>query len=324
MTVDINLNLPESVEVHPLVLLSVVDHYNRVASNTSKRVVGVLLGQSRGGVVNVANSYALPFEEDEKDTSVWFLDHHYLQDMFELFRKINSTERVVGWYHSGPKLRASDLEINQVFKRYIQHPVLVIINVEPSDQPGLPTNAYVAYEDIRDDGTATMKTFEHLPSQITSEESEEIGVEHLLRNVKDTATGDLASRVEQKMTSLGRLGEHLSQIQSYLGKVLDGQLPVNQPIMNNLQKILNLLPDLSNEQVAKSFNVVNNDRLVSVYLASLSRSIVALHELIDNKLQNKEQVQALEQAKDQAEQDKKLIDNLAATNSSKKDNKTAQ
>ncbi|KAI3653363.1 hypothetical protein MP228_001310 [Amoeboaphelidium protococcarum] len=324
MTVDLNLNLPECVEVHPLVLLSVVDHYNRVASNTSKRVVGVLLGQSRGGVVNVANSYALPFEEDEKDTSVWFLDHHYLQDMFELFRKINSTERVVGWYHSGPKLRASDLEINQVFKRYIQHPVLVIINVEPSDQPGLPTNAYVAYEDIRDDGTATMRTFEHLPSQITSEESEEIGVEHLLRNVKDTATGDLASRVEQKMTSLGRLGEHLSQIQSYLGKVLAGQLPVNQPIMNNLQKILNLLPDLSNEQVAKSFNVVNNDRLVSVYLASLSRSIVALHELIDNKLQNKEQVQALELAKDQAEQDKKLIDNLAATNSSKKDNKTAQ
>ncbi|KAI3635068.1 hypothetical protein MIR68_006634 [Amoeboaphelidium protococcarum] len=323
MTVDLNLNLPESVEVHPLVLLSVVDHYNRVASNTSKRVVGVLLGQSRGGVVNVANSYALPFEEDEKDTSVWFLDHHYLQDMFELFRKINSTERVVGWYHSGPKLRASDLEINQVFKRYIQHPVLVIINVEPSDQPGLPTNAYVAYEDIRDDGTATMRTFEHLPSQITSEESEEIGVEHLLRNVKDTATGDLASRVEQKMTSLGRLGEHLSQIQSYLGKVLSGQLPVNQPIMNNLQKILNLLPDLSNEQVAKSFNVVNNDRLVSVYLASLSRSIVALHELIDNKLQNKEQVQAFEQAKDQAELDKKLIDNLAA-NSSKKDNKTAQ
>lgn len=234
MTADLNLNLPESVEVHPLVLLSVVDHYNRVASNTSKRVVGVLLGQSRGGVVNVANSYALPFEEDEKDTSVWFLDHHYLQDMFELFRKINSTERVVGWYHSGPKLRASDLEINQVFKRYIQHPVLVIINVEPSDQPGLPTNAYVAYEDIRDDGTATMRTFEHLPSQITSEESEEIGVEHLLRNVKDTATGDLASRVEQKMTSLGRLGEHLSQIQSYLGKVLAGQLPVNQPIMNNL------------------------------------------------------------------------------------------
>ena len=46
------------VVIHPLVLLSVVDHYNRVARNTRKRVLGILLGQNRGGVVNVANSYA--------------------------------------------------------------------------------------------------------------------------------------------------------------------------------------------------------------------------------------------------------------------------
>ena len=39
-----------SVVVHPLVLLSVVDHYNRVARDTRKRVVGVLLGSThRGG-----------------------------------------------------------------------------------------------------------------------------------------------------------------------------------------------------------------------------------------------------------------------------------
>jgi len=38
--------LPAEVVVHPLVLLSVVDHYNRVAKDTRKRVVGVLLGES--------------------------------------------------------------------------------------------------------------------------------------------------------------------------------------------------------------------------------------------------------------------------------------
>jgi hypothetical protein len=35
---------PTSVIVHPLVLLSATDHYMRVAKDTSKRVVGVLLG----------------------------------------------------------------------------------------------------------------------------------------------------------------------------------------------------------------------------------------------------------------------------------------
>lgn len=48
----------EKVVVHPLVLLSIVDHYNRVARDTRKRVVGVLLGTSFKGTVDVTNSYA--------------------------------------------------------------------------------------------------------------------------------------------------------------------------------------------------------------------------------------------------------------------------
>lgn len=47
-----------SVTVAPLVLLSVVDHYNRAAKGTKKRVVGVLLGQNDGKNVRVSNSFA--------------------------------------------------------------------------------------------------------------------------------------------------------------------------------------------------------------------------------------------------------------------------
>ncbi len=54
----VTIQAPEQVIVHPLVLLSVTDHYNRSAKNTKKRVVGVLLGQQTGNQVNVANSYA--------------------------------------------------------------------------------------------------------------------------------------------------------------------------------------------------------------------------------------------------------------------------
>nr|ACR37305.1 unknown [Zea mays] len=66
----------DTVVVHPLVLLSIVDHYNRVARDTRKRVVGVLLGTSSRGSVDVTNSYAVPFEEDDKDPRIWFLDHN--------------------------------------------------------------------------------------------------------------------------------------------------------------------------------------------------------------------------------------------------------
>jgi hypothetical protein len=48
----------EKVIVHPLVLLSVTDHYNRVAKDTKKRVVGILLGEVSHGECHVTNSYA--------------------------------------------------------------------------------------------------------------------------------------------------------------------------------------------------------------------------------------------------------------------------
>lgn len=49
--------------VHPLVLLSIVDHFNRVnLKQRNRRVVGALLGNVVDDVVEVVNSYAIPFE----------------------------------------------------------------------------------------------------------------------------------------------------------------------------------------------------------------------------------------------------------------------
>ena len=76
--------------VHPLVLFSVADHHARSAARApNKRVVGVLLGQDNGKSVNVANSFAIPFEEDEKDSKTWFLDHNYIEGMWDMFKKVN-------------------------------------------------------------------------------------------------------------------------------------------------------------------------------------------------------------------------------------------
>ncbi|KAJ9083431.1 proteasome regulatory particle subunit [Entomophthora muscae] len=284
----VNSSMPGNVVVHPLVLLSVVDHYNRVARNTRKRVVGVLLGQNNGRNVNVANSFAVPFEEDEKDPSVWFLDHNYVESMEAMFRKVNAKERMIGWYHSGPKLQPSDLMINELFKRYTSNPVLVIVDVKPSDV-SIPTNAYFAIDDISEDGKAATKTFAHIPSAIGAEEAEEIGVEHLLRDIKDNAVGTLSTRLVGQVRSLQGLKERLNEMANYVAKVQSGQLPPNHAILNNLQTMFSLLPnlDLSSSPVTTSaLTRKTNDQFLVIYLASLVRSIIALHNLIDNKIQN--------------------------------------
>ncbi|XP_038997426.1 26S proteasome non-ATPase regulatory subunit 7 homolog B-like [Hibiscus syriacus] len=172
----------EKVIVHPLVLLSIVDNYNRdakdtrkrVAKDTRKRVVGVLLGTSFKGTVDVTNSYAVPFEEDEKDSSIWFLDHNYHESMFSMFKRINAKEHVVGWYSTGPKLRENDLDIHRLFHNYVPNPIMVIIDVQPKEL-GIPTKAYYDVEEFKENGTQkSQKFFVHVPSEIAAHEVEEI------------------------------------------------------------------------------------------------------------------------------------------------------
>jgi 26S proteasome regulatory subunit N8 len=105
----------------------------------------------------------VPFDEDDKDDSVWFLDHDYLENMYNMFKKVNgetththtidyyiwtiyiqsqqllhsvamrflnlfllfspARERIVGWYHTGPKLHKNDIAINELIKQYCTNSV---------------------------------------------------------------------------------------------------------------------------------------------------------------------------------------------------------
>ncbi|CAO1624684.1 unnamed protein product [Sympodiomycopsis kandeliae] len=281
------------VIVHPLVLLSVTDHASRLASGTRKRVLGVLLGQDEGTHINVANSFAVPFEEDERDGKTWFLDHDYIHSMMAMFKKVNAKEKIVGWYHTGPRLRSSDLEINDLFKSYIPRPVMVIVDPRHRDT-GIPTDAYIAIEEIKDDGTAAEKTFTHVPSSIEAEEAEEIGVEHLLRDIRDTTqVGTLSERVGNQVGALKGLHSRLNEIASYLDDVLNGKLPLNHQIVYKLQDCFNLLPDLDSDEMKKAMSHAQNDQSLVVYLSSLIRGVVALHALVDNRKANAEETNAV-------------------------------
>jgi len=298
----------DKVVVHPLVLLSVVDHFNRMGKiGNQKRVVGLLLGNwTSKGVLDIANSFAIPFDEDEKDKEVWFLDHEYLECMYNMFKKVNAKERIVGWYHTGPKLHQNDILINDLMRKYCQQSVLVIIDPKPT-RIGLPTEAYKVVEEIHDDGTPTNKTFEHVATEIGAEEAEEVGVEHLLRDVKDTTVGTLSQRITSQLMGLKGLNQKLKDMQNYLERVAMGDMPMNHEITYHLQDIFNLLPDVTNPGFNRSLQVNTNDQMLVMYIASVIRSVIALHNLINNKLANKE-AEKKEGKKEEPVKDKKEAD----------------
>lgn len=167
------------------------------------------------------------------------------------------------------------------------------------------------------DGTTTSKTFVHTPSIIEAEEAEEIGVEHLLRDIRDVAVGTLSTRITSQLQSLQGLHLRLRDIGQYLQKVLDRELPVNHAILGNLQDVFNLLPNLStpettpringaeppslveNSELARAMSTKTNDQLMAIYLSSLIRAITAFHDLIENKIQNRQQQEESDAKKEQ-------------------------
>ncbi|KAL7673955.1 hypothetical protein ACOME3_000238 [Neoechinorhynchus agilis] len=294
----------DRVIIHPLVLLNAVDHYNRsdAVISEDERVVGVLLGTASGRVLDITNSFAVPFSEE--GSYIWYLNDDYLDTMYGMFWKINAREKIVGWYHTGPDLRPNDVEICDFFRKYNPDPVLVIIRSQPFSSPSLltnnnasnprmPTQAYLLTEQLPNEvGVSSLVTFEHLACEIEAEEAEEVGVEHLLRGIRNITAGSLSQRVDKQIGSAEGLAYCLHQIKEYLeeaSKSGDETTFYNNAILEHLQHIINPLYDQleGSKSFSKHFLHALNDQMAVIYVAVLCRAIVSLHDLINNRLSNR-------------------------------------
>ncbi|OII74830.1 26s proteasome regulatory inactive JAB domain-containing protein [Cryptosporidium ubiquitum] len=282
-----NPNNRKKVVIHPIVLLSIVDHYNRVAKGTSKRVVGTLLGELHNtDEIHVTNSYALPFEEDSRDPMVWYIDHNYHEQMYLMFKKINTKEKIIGWYSTGPKTKVVDIDIHELFRRYCADPLYLIADVTANDFEYL-SNPISAYFSMDDPNSILRKKFVHNPCTIGAFEAEEVGVEHLLRDLKNTSTSSLVSQISDTINSCKILISKLQESKIYFNDIIEGKIPPNHGIVSIFQDIFNLLPDSSEPEIISAFSNRYADMILTIYGMSCLRSVLSMHDLVNNVSENR-------------------------------------
>ena len=73
----------------------------------------------------------------------------------------------------------------------------------------------------------------HAPTSIGATQAEEVGVEHLLRDIKDASQGSLSKQVSNKTQGLKVLAGKLREMKEYLKKVISGEYRYNQAIIDN-------------------------------------------------------------------------------------------
>ncbi|KAH0788743.1 26S proteasome non-ATPase regulatory subunit 7 A-like [Histomonas meleagridis] len=275
----------ERVAVHPIVLLSIADHHNRVVGNndSNKRVVGILLGDEFKGQINVLQCFAVPFEEDPNDPSILFVDTNFIDEMYALHRKVTLKEKIVGWYSSKTTVSPNDLDIHQIIRRYTPDPVFITTDVNAKDPHEIPVTAFVGAERVRPDGQPIVSSFQNVPTIVDFLEVEEIGVEHLLRDIKDVDMSEIGTTLTNSVHGLAALEHRLQGISNYLQDVIDEKLQPDNEIIGIAQSIFNLLPNLELKDTADSLNAKSDDSAFMVFISQLCRSVVSLHDLVNNR-----------------------------------------
>lgn len=235
--------------------------------------------------------------------------------MLAMFRKVNQKERVVGFYSTGPQIRSNDMRIYDIVEQFTGnftngsrsstvpcHPaVFCIVDIRPG-RVDLPVTSYKVIEEVGGTGKSIQRTFAHVASFMGAIEAEEVGVEHLLRDIQDPTVSTVASLIQGKLSGLSTLQEKLVECKDYLEHCARGNIKVNNDILANLQTILSLLPNLNTHSLVKNMMILTNDMYVAIYLASLIRTVIALHDLVNNKIRYG--ADGMDEPDDQAEEKK--------------------
>lgn len=142
--------------------------------------------------------------------------------MFAMFKKIDVKEKVLGWYTTGKTFKDHDIELNEIWARYCLNPILVTVDVSNADGEDLPTKAFFSKRIVNEKGMV-VRVFKSISCSVSAFEAEEVGVEHLLREIRDLDFNSLKNQLSTKVKSLSQLQRKIDIIVNYINDVESGK-----------------------------------------------------------------------------------------------------
>ncbi|ESP01824.1 hypothetical protein LOTGIDRAFT_200059 [Lottia gigantea] len=262
--------------IHPVVLFTVIDSFER-RNEDARRVVGSLLGYYDKGAVEITNCFAVPHNESEQEVA---LDIEYAREMFELYKKVNSSEVIVGWYSTGSEVSGHSVLIHEYYSRECKTPIHLTVDTSLKNGK-MGTKAYVSTPiGVPTKTTGTM--FTPVPVEYISYEPEKVGVNHLQEGKVNTKrTVSMESDLAHVETACHRLQEMLSTVINYVDDVLAGKAKTDNTIGRFLMNLVNEVPQIDIEEFDTMLNSNMKDLLMVVYLANFVRTQMAIHEKIN-------------------------------------------
>uniref|UniRef100_A0A023GKL2 Eukaryotic translation initiation factor 3 subunit F n=1 Tax=Amblyomma triste TaxID=251400 RepID=A0A023GKL2_AMBTT len=262
-----------TVKVHPVVLFSIVDSYER-RNDGAERVIGTLLGSYEKGGVEVTNCFCVPHNESQDEVAV---DLEFAKNMFELHKKVNPSEVIVGWYATGPDVTSHSVLIHDYYSREAANPVHLTLDTLMADNK-INIKAYTSTPfGVPGKNVGTM--FTPCKVEVVGYEAEMVGLKltqgtkhSKQRSVECTADFDAVGQACREMR------EMLEVVISYVDDVLTGKTPPDNHVGRMLLDIMQSVPQMENDKFQHMLNSNMKDLLMVVYLSQLTKTQLALNE----------------------------------------------
>ncbi|KYR01770.1 Mov34/MPN/PAD-1 family protein [Tieghemostelium lacteum] len=275
-----------SIDLHPLCIINISDHYTRVkveSGSSNTRVIGVIQGIQNGRNVEIFNSFELVYTMVD---GAMVLDFGYLKQKQEQFKKVFPTYDLLGWYSTGNKVTKDDLLIHKQILELNESPLYLMLDtvaVALQTTKDLPIVIYESELHIINDVPTTL--FVKSPYKIQTGEAERIGVNHIAKVTPGGSEGSgLSTHLYSMHNAISMLNIRVNLLSQYLKAVKEKKVPYEHGILRQVASLCNQLPTISTQEFNNQFLQEYNDVLLVTYLASITRDSTLINDAIDKYL----------------------------------------
>jgi len=273
MATDADIKGAMVVNLHPMVIVNISDHFTREKVRTGKnqRVYGVILGQQSGRKVEISNTYEIFVNEKGQ------IDSEFLVKRLGQFKRVYSHDEILGWYATG-KIESFDIAIHQQIETYNESPLLLILDSET--KPGNQTLPIVLWETtVKVVEDKPRVVFTRVPYTIETTEAERIAVDH----VANVSSGRslLTSHLSTLQSAIKMLNLRVKIITRFVKESKDGTIPKDEGLLRSVNALCHLLPTIDTDKFKEDFLTEYNDSLLVTYLATITKTTNQINEMID-------------------------------------------
>ncbi|KAG2374674.1 hypothetical protein C9374_010418 [Naegleria lovaniensis] len=253
-------------KLHPLVMMNILDHYQRVAFNSKTEIIGCLYGEFReGGYFEIKNTIPLKFNDNTTD-----IDVAYYKKMESLHHRVYSNDTLIGYYSISTSKATVDKQIYQSFNDNIMKNPLVLdctINIPSGNEP-LTTRLidFKGYmnRELTFKNKVVGTLFEQVRVEYLMSDNEKLSMNYLQTNKY------LQSNIVLQQT-IQQLKKDLEEINKYLTS--------NKKSFEVYHHLLSAFQELKPvDDFDKTLNQHNKDLLMIIYLSNLLQQNLKINE----------------------------------------------